>query len=110
MLACLIMEKNTHCSSPFILQPTRITKKSKTLIHNVFFNSLEYSILTIIQFLNLQNNFTNKNSTTTRTQLYKQDFCFFNTDEFEKDLKSTFYNDSLDLSDTNNAFNDFFVN
>ena len=31
------------CScSALILQPTRVTKKSKTLIDNIFFNSLEF--------------------------------------------------------------------
>ena len=36
---------NTMCSylfSPLILQPTRVTEKSKTLIDNIFFNSFEF--------------------------------------------------------------------
>ena len=32
----------SHFFFPFILQPTRITDFSKTLIENIFFNSLEY--------------------------------------------------------------------
>ena len=34
------------CScSALILQPTRVTKKSKTLIDNIFFNSLEFATI-----------------------------------------------------------------
>ena len=39
---------NIMCSyffSPFILQPTRVTEKSKTLIDNIVFNSFEFNAM-----------------------------------------------------------------
>ena len=63
----------SRCFAPFILQPTRITEKSKTLIDNISMNSLEYdtfsgNLTTLIsdhlpQFLILKNfhrKYTNK--------------------------------------------------
>ena len=35
----------SHYFSPYILQPSRITENSKSLIDNIFFNSLEYSLI-----------------------------------------------------------------
>ena len=34
---------SSHYFAPYILQPTRITEHSKTLIDNIFLNSLEFS-------------------------------------------------------------------
>ena len=75
---------------PFILQPTRL--RCKTLIDNVFFNSLEYSSHSgnllieisdhLMQFLILEG-FV-KEKAIPEINLYKSGFRNFNKDEFPR--------------------------
>ena len=68
---------------PGIFQPTRITDHSTTLINNVFFNSIEYFIISgnliydltdhLPNFIIL-NNFSNLSP---GIKLYKRDYCKF---------------------------------
>ena len=68
---------NAMCSyffTPLLLQSTRITDKSKTLIHNISFNSFEFTILSgnithsisdhLIQFVILEDFITQKPTST----------------------------------------------
>ena len=79
---------------PFILQPTRVTEHSKTLIDNIFFNSLEYNSCSgnitvqisdhLFQFLILKD--FKKADPNVKCNLYKHDYSFFNKDELQCDL------------------------
>ena len=102
--------------TPFILQPTRL--HSKTLIDNVFFNSLEYQSVSgnllieisdhLIQFLILEG-FTKERSLP-KTNLFKRDFRNFNEREFEETvLKMNWENISNEQSnDPNLSCNNYF--
>ena len=81
---------NSHFS--YILQPTRL--HSKTLIDNIFFNSLEYQSISgnlfieisdhLIQFLILQG-FVKERSLP-ETNLFRRDFSNFSEREFEETI------------------------
>ena len=71
--------------TPLLLQPTRVTDKSKTLIENIFFNSFEFTTLSgnithsisdhLMQFVILEDFITPK-------PLPKTNLCKRNFDEF----------------------------
>ena len=81
---------SSYFYSPYILQPTRL--QSKTLIDNIFFNSLEYQSNSgnllieisdhLIQFLILEG-FV-KNKSLPEINLFKRDFSHFNEREFRE--------------------------
>ena len=81
---------SSHFFTPHVLQPTRL--QSKSLIDNIFFNSLEYQSNSgnlliqisdhLIQFLILEG-FV-KERTFPETNIYKRDFSRFNDREFEE--------------------------
>ena len=81
---------SSHFFTPYVLQPTRL--HSRTLIDNIFFNSLEYqsnsgNILIelsdhLIQFL-IMEGFV-KEKFNPEINLYKRDFSHFNEKEFEE--------------------------
>ena len=66
--------------TPIVLQPTKVTDKSKTLIDNIFFNSFEFTTLSgnithsisdhLIQFVILEDFITPK--PLPKTNLYKR--------------------------------------
>ena len=110
---------SSYFFSPYILQPTRVTEKSKTLIDNIFFNSLEYESFSgnitakisdhLLQFVVLKD-FTLSNDKLKR-QLYARDYRKFNHQNFSNDLANldwdikpqfdasfafTWFHDSLD--------------
>ena len=70
---------------PHILQPTRITDHSATLIDNIFLNSLEHLVISdniVYDLTNHLPNFLNMNKFTSLPQkvnLYKRDFSTFNS-------------------------------
>ena len=67
---------NTMCSyyfTPLLLQPTRVTDKSKTLTDNIFFNSFEFSTLS-------------GNITHSISDLYKRNFEKFDNNKLKEDL------------------------
>ena len=100
----------------FTLEPTRLT--SKTLIDNIFFNSLEYHSLRgnivieisdhLIQFLILQGYI--KEGHIPATNLYKRDFKNFNEMKFEEVVLSMDWDNicSLEKNDPNFSCNNFF--
>ena len=81
---------SSHFFTPYVLQPTRL--HSRTLIDNIFFNSLEYqsdsgNILIelsdhLIQFLIIEGFVKEKFNP--EINLYKRDFSHFNEKEFEE--------------------------
>ena len=110
---------NTFSSAlcqPLILQPTRITRTSQTLINNIFINKLEYkctsgNINTSIsnhfpQFTHIQRltEFTNlKNKT-----IWKRDYRNFNNQEFLEELGKIDWVATLAGSNAEEAFNIFY--
>ena len=105
----------SRCFAPFILQPTRITEKSKTLIDNIFMNSLEYdtfsgNLTTLIsdhlpQFLILKNfhrKYTNKSQV-----VYKRSYKFYNEDEFKKDLLNVNWDETFNNTNADASFDTF---
>ena len=105
--------------SPFILQPTRITETSKTLIDNIFFNSLEYEThsgnLTVqisdhlIQYLTIKN-FKKPLPCNNKHNLYKRNYSQFKKEEFELELSQVDWRNIINhnIMDINNNFNNFF--
>ena len=101
--------------APSILQPTRITEKSKTLIDNMFMNSLEYdtfsgNLTTLIsdhlpQFLILKN-FHRKH--TNKSQVVcKRSYKFYNEDEFKKDLLNVNWDETFNNTNADASFDTF---
>ena len=100
--------------SPFILHPSRLA--SKSLIDNIFFNSLEYSSISgnilfelsdhLIQFLVLED-FKRCCDMPVPPNLWKRDFSNFNEREFEEMvINGTDWN-ALLSADPNISFNAF---
>ena len=92
LLAFFYNTLTSHHYSPFVLQPTRL--RSKTLIDNILFNSLEYqsnsgNLLVelsdhLIQFLVLEG-FV-KELKPPKIDLFKRDLKFFNEREFKAEV------------------------
>ena len=85
---------NPMCSyffTPLVLQPTRVTDKSKTLIYKIFFNSFEFTTLSgtithstsdhLIQFVILEDFITPK--PLPKTNLYKRNFDKFDNNRLD---------------------------
>ena len=105
----------SRCFASFILQPTSITEKSKTLIDNIFMNSLESdtfsgNLTTQIsdhspQFLILKNfhrKYTNKSQV-----VYKRSYKFYNEDEFKKDLLNVNWDETFNNTNADASFDTF---
>ena len=102
--------------TPFILQPTRLA--SKSLIDNIFFNSLEYQSYSgnllieisdhLIQFLILEGFI--KEKSVPKLNLYKRDFSNFNENEFNETILNLDWDDIVKLhnNDPNFSFNKFY--
>ena len=106
---------------PYISTPSRVTPHSKTLIDNIFSNTIEDrsisgNLVTTIsdhygQFL-LMKNLNNKKNIT-KTEVCHQDFQNINEKRLENDLKNTSWDDVLevhseDVKDVDKSFETFF--
>ena len=104
--------------TPYVLQPTRLT--SKSLIDNIYFNSLEYQSYSgnilieiadhLIQFLILEGFI--KVRSIPKINLFKRDFSNFNDDEFRKEVNQINWDVivKLYLKDPNLSLNNFYTN
>ena len=105
---------SSYFFTPHILQPTRLG--SKTLIDNIFFNSLEYSSISgnllyelsdhLIQFLILEDLINYRVSI--RSNLYKRDFSNFSEREFEETVINGINWNALLHSNANDSFAVFY--
>jgi len=107
---------SSHFFSPYILQPTRL--QSKTLIDNIFFNSLEYQSNSgnllieisdhLIQFLIL-NGFT-KEKNISEHNIKKRDLRNFNEREFEETIVKMNWEDicNIEMNDPDLSCSNFF--
>ena len=105
----------SHNFRPLILQPTRVTHRTATLIENIFINdigchSLGGNVTPIsdhyLQFshTNILQNRANKNITK-----YKRDFRNFNKREFEEELCGIDWLDTINENDgTDICYNIYF--
>ena len=102
--------------SPFILQPTRLS--SKSLIDNIFFNSLEFSSYSgnllieisdhLMQFLIIEG-FV-KEKAIPEINLYKRNFKHFNDDEFSRSLYQLDWENIVKIEDRdiNASYSNFY--
>ena len=108
---------SSHFFTPFVLQPTRL--KAKTLIDNIFLNSLEFqsnsgNVLIeisdhLIQFLILEG-FVKERSLP-ETNIFKRDFSKFNEREFDEVVISSINWDEICMlyrKDSNASFKAFY--
>ena len=106
---------NLLCSyglMPTILQPTRVTDHSATVIDNIFTNNISDSIISGNILLTLSEHFS-QFMTVRREKIelkninnYKRDYSQFSTASFRDDISIQNWNLSLD--NANQAFNDFY--
>ena len=111
---------NTMCSyffTPLVLQPTRVTDKSKTLIDNIFSNSFEFTTLSgnithsisdhLFQFVILEDLITPK--PLPKTNAYKRNFDKFDNNKLKEDLcKIGWINEILTNGNDINEISDIF--
>ena len=102
--------------SPFILQPTRPI--SKSLIDNIFLNTLEYNLTSgnitiqlsdhLFQFVILEGFF--KDLPIPKLNIYQRNFKYFNEREFQETLNGINWDNilSLNASDPNLSMNNFY--
>ena len=82
---------SSHFFAPYILQPTRLTKSSKTLINNIFLNSIEFETFSrksdhLPQLLILKD--FHYKSIVTNNIVYERNYRFFNDNKFKDDLRN----------------------
>ena len=102
----------SYCFHPQILQPTRITDHSATLIDNIFFNSLEHIVISGNILCDITDHLPNflivnkiSNLTSGNFKYYKRDYSKFNKDSFQADMSSLEWHSILER---NNNINDTF--
>ena len=103
---------------PYVLQPTRVTDKSKTLIENIFFNSFEFTTLSgnimhsisdhLIQFVILEDFITPK--PLPKTNLYKRNFDKFDNNKLKEDFGKIDWINEILKNGINEIFDIFLQN
>ena len=100
---------------PHILQPTRITDHSATLIDNIFFNSLEHLVISgniVYGLTDHLPNFIIMDKFTTlpqKVKLYKRDFSTLNSVDLVNDIQSIDWDAMFDSEkDLSIIFNKFY--
>ena len=108
---------SSHLFLPHITQPTRIRDSSKTLIDNIFSNTLIENTISgnltatisdhLPQFIILPNTFSNPPSN--KSNIYERDWCNFVQENFILDYFSVDWNSLINNDkDVNLSFNNFF--
>ena len=103
---------------PLVLQPTRVTDKSKTLIDNISFNSFEFTTLSgnithsisdhLIQFVILEDFITPK--PLPKTNLYKRNFDKFDNNKLKEDFGKIDWINEILKNGINEIFDIFLQN
>ena len=108
----------SHFFAPYIMQPARLM--SKTLIDNIFINSIDYISFSgnitiqlsdhLFQFVTLQGFF--KDLLPTKINIYERNFKYFNKREFEEELNKMNWDSILHLyiSDPNTSMDNLYNN
>ena len=98
---------------PHILQPTRITDHSATLIDKIFFNSLEHFAISGNIILNIADHLANflidKFSTlSTKIKIYKRDYFKLNKQALVNEVQSVDWEEALaKVSNPTSLFDSF---
>ena len=104
----------TFCFHPYILQPTRITEHSATLIDNIFFNSIDHHTVAgnlvyditdhLCNFLVIRNSF----SASVQSNAFIRDFSTFDQIALYNEVKVIDWREILsNCHDPNSLFNKF---
>ena len=93
--------------APYILQSTKLAKNSKTLIDNIFLNSIEFNTFSgnltsqisdhLPQFLILKDSY--HKTLINSNNVFERNYRFFNHDEFKNDLKDIPWDNILSSDD-----------
>ena len=104
----------SYCFHPQILQPTRITDHSATLINNIFFNSLEHIVISGNTLCDITDHLPNffivnkiSNLTSDNFKYYSKDYSKFNEDSFLADMSNLEWHNILHA---NSNITDMFKN
>ena len=107
----------SHFFAPYIMQPTRLM--SKTLIDNIFINSIDYISFSgnitiqlsdhLFQFVTLQGFFKDLPK---KINIYERNIKYFNEREFEEELNKMNWDSilHLDISDPNTSMDNLYNN
>ena len=97
---------------PHMLQPTRISEQSSTIIDNIYGNNLEQEIISgniLIQFADHLSQFSSIKKKIMRTKhspVYRRNFSAYNEQSYIDDVSIQNW-DANNLQGTNTKFNDF---
>ena len=99
---------------PHILQPTRITNHSSTLIDNIFFNSIEYQTVSVNLLYDLTDHLPNFliierfSFSLHKEKSYRRDYSNYNEEALVSEFRSIDWSNLFHgLSDTTEMFDKF---
>ena len=101
------------CFQPHILQPTRITDHTATLIDNICFNSIEHCCISGNLVCDISDHFPNflfinKLSCSSNQIIYRRDYSVSLMEKNIEDVQSVKWEDALPATeDVNNIFESF---
>ena len=105
---------SSFCFQPQILQPTRITDHSATLIDNIFFNSLEHFTISGNVIYDISDHLPNFlifdkfSSLSNNVKLYKRDYSHFNQQHLLSELQVIDWHSVFLDQDASNMFSTFY--
>ena len=98
---------------PHILQPTRVTENTSTVIDNIFSNNIQDDIISGNVLLNLSDHFAQMVSVnreqidTKKINMYQRDYSKFSSESFRDDV--SIQNWCYSHDNVNESFNDFYI-
>ena len=98
---------------PHILQPTRVTENTSTVIDNIFSNNIQDDIISGNVLLNLSDHFAQMVSVnreqidTKKINMYQRDYSKFSSESFRDDV--SIQNWCYSHDNVNDSFNDFYI-
>ena len=110
-----ISNLTSYCFQPHILQPTRITDHTATLIDNIFFNSLDFNCISGNLISDISDHlpnfliFNKLNIKSKKQKIYRRDYSKFNKDQFLEEVRSVNWDEALpDTNNINEIFDSFY--
>ena len=99
---------------PYILQPTRITDHSATLIDNIYFNSIEHVTISGNLIYDISDHLPNflivskLNYKTHNKDIFIRDYSHYNEEDFNEEISAVDWNTVTNTNDVDTAFNTFY--
>ena len=99
---------------PYILQPTRITDHSATLIDNIYFNSIEHVTMSGNLIYDISDHLPNfliirkLNYKTYDKEIFIRDYSHYNEQDFNEEISVVDWNTVTNTDDVDTAFNTFY--